>query len=409
MRKPVSERYRYVLLVSIMLMIACLFISRAFLSISMILFFVVTLYRKGILNQLRTAFTHPLYLSIMILFFIPFLSGLWSNDHEKWLDVVRIKLPLLLFPISFAFNWPLLEKDWKRIALFFIGVLLILVSWSFFNYLQHADFFNESYLRAKLIDTPFDNDHVRFSWIVLIGIVINSVLWFEAIKRLQKIIIGFVVVYFVLYLHVLAARTGLISLYCIGFAAIIRMLFVTHQKKWAVPLIIVLFAVGIISWFVFPTLQNRYRYFKYDLSNVRSNRYVPGSNDGARVLSLRAGWQVLKQHPLGVGAGDVMHETDKWYSNNVASMVETDKFYPCSEWITYGMFAGWPGILVFTSIMIVPFIIKVQRYSFIWKILNATAAFSFIFDIGLEAQYGAFIYPFIILCFYKWITNKRIY
>jgi hypothetical protein len=72
------------------------------------------------------------------------------------------------------------------------------------------------------------------------------------------------------------------------------------------------------------------------------------------------------------------------------------------------MFAGWPGVLLFTVIMMVPFFIKVPRYAFIWVILNGIAAFSFIFDIGLEAQYGAFIYPFIILCFYKWMNNKRI-
>ena len=408
MRKPVSESYRYVLLVSILLMISCLFISRAFLSMSMVVFFIVALFRKEILNQIRTAFKNPLYLSIMILFFIPLVSGLWSSDHVKWVDVVRIKLPLLLFPISFAFSWPLLEKDWNRIALFFAAILLVAISWSFFNYLYHAAFFNEAYLRAKLIDTPFDNDHVRFSWIVVAGVIVNVVLWLNTDKKGFKIIIGLIILYFIFYLHLLAARTGLVSLYLIGLAGIIAIIFSTQRKKWAIPFFVLLIVAGISSWLIFPTLQNRYRYFKYDISTIKSNHYVPGSNDGARILSLRAGWYVLKQHPFGVGAGDVMHETDKWYSANVANMVETDKFYPCSEWITYGMFAGWPGVVLFTAIMLVPFLIKVPRFSFIWKILNGTAAFSFIFDIGLEAQYGAFIYPFIILCFYKWITYKRI-
>lgn len=407
MRKPVSERYRYVLLVSILLMISCLFISRAVLSVSMMVFFVITLFRKGILNQIRTAFTHLLYLSMMMLFFIPLISGFWSADQAKWLDVVRIKLPLLLFPIAFAFNWPLLQKDWKTIALFFTSMLFIAVSWSFLNYLFHADFFNKAYLRAKLIDTPFDNDHVRFSWIVLIGIIVTSILWTRTVSKKLKAIAFLLIVYFAFYLHLLAARTGLICLYLIGVAVILHMLYTTSKRKLAIALLLLLITAGITSWFVFPTLQNRYRYFRYDISNVKSNKYVPGSNDGSRVLSLKAGWYVLKQHPFGVGAGDVLNETGKWYSTNISNMVESDKFYPCSEWITYGMFAGWPGVLLFTAIMIVPFFIKVQRYTFIWKILNATAAFSFIFDIGLEAQYGAFIYPFIILCFYKWTINKR--
>jgi hypothetical protein len=408
MRKPVSERYRYALLVSILLMICCLFISRAFLSMSMILFFAITLFKKGIIKQVRTAFTDPLYLSMMILFLIPLLSGMWSNDHQKWFDVVRIKLPLLLFPIAFAFNWPLLEKDWKNIAMVFIVVLFVAVSWSFLNYLYHADLFNKAYLRAKLIDTPFDNDHVRFSWTVLIGVIVSSILWMESSRKVQKMIALFLILYLVLYLHLLAARTGLVCLYLIAIAGIIYLLLYKPKRKWAFALLLLLFIAGITSWLLFPTLQNRYSYFKYDISTVKSKQYVPGSNDGSRVLSLKAGWYVLQQHPFGVGAGDIMHETGKWYNAKVANIVESDKFYPCSEWVTYGMFAGWPGVFLFTAIMMVPFLIKIERYPFIWKLLNGTAAFSFIFDIGLEAQYGAFVYPFIILCFYKWINYKRI-
>jgi hypothetical protein len=408
MRKPGSEWYRYALVTSILLMISCLFISRAFLSVSMIVFFVLTLCRTKIIDQIRTALRNPLYAAVMVLFIIPFISGAWSADHDKWLDVVRIKLPLLLFPLAFAFNWPLLEKDWKLIAIFFSGMLFIAVTWSCANYQLHASYFNEAYLKAKLIDTPLDNDHVRFSWLVVIGVIVNSILWLKSKSRWWKVILLLIILSLVLYLHLLAARTGLVCLYIFAIGSIVYLLRITANKKWIISLAVLLVIAGITAWFAFPTLQNRYRYFKYDLSTVKRNQYIPGSNDGARVLSLKAGWSVLKQHSLGVGAGDVMHETDKWYSANIPNMVETDKFYPCSEWITYGMFAGWPGVLLFTVIMMVPFFIKVPRYTFIWVILNGIAAFSFIFDIGLEAQYGAFIYPFIILCFYKWITNKRI-
>ena len=102
-----------------------------------------------------------------------------------------------------------------------------------------------------------------------------------------------------------------------------------------------------------------------------------------------------------------MTETNKWYNKNVPSILETDKFYPCSEWVMHGMFAGWPGVFLFTVIMAMPFIIKVYRYKFLWIIVNCIAALSFVFDIGLEVQYGAFIYPFIILCFYKWIQQPK--
>jgi hypothetical protein len=34
--------------------------------------------------------------------------------------------------------------------------------------------------------------------------------------------------------------------------------------------------------------------------------------------------------------------------------------------------------------------------------LNIIAAFSFLFDIGLEVQFGVFIYSFLVLWLWKW-------
>jgi hypothetical protein len=48
-----------------------------------------------------------------------------------------------------------------------------------------------------------------------------------------------------------------------------------------------------------PTFQNRIKYFMYDHSFIRSGAYLPGGNDGNRVLSYRAGWHLLKTQPAG--------------------------------------------------------------------------------------------------------------
>ncbi|HEU0063879.1 MAG TPA: hypothetical protein VFQ58_02570, partial [Flavisolibacter sp.] len=115
---------------SIMVMILCLFISRALLSISMIIFFVLTIANKDIVLQLKKTFSNWFTLSMCMLFLIPFISGLWSTDYQNWLDVVRIKLPLILFPMAFAGKWFLKETQWKEIGIFFLIVLLVAVFWS---------------------------------------------------------------------------------------------------------------------------------------------------------------------------------------------------------------------------------------------------------------------------------------
>ena len=114
---------------------------------------------------------------------------------------------------------------------------------------------------------------------------------------------------------------------------------------------------------------------------------------------------MLQQHPLGAGAGDIMHEANNWYAANVPQALATDKFFPCSEWLMYGGFAGWPGVILFTAIMLLPFFIRVKNYQTFWLVFAVTAAFSFAFDIGLEVQYGVFLYAFISMWWWKWMND----
>jgi hypothetical protein len=106
---------------AILLMLAGLFLSRAVLSVSLMLFVVLTLLHKNMSAQLRNVFKTPLLAGMALLFLLPFASGLWSADKEEWLDLVRIKLPLLFLPLAFAGNWQLRRNQWPFIAFFGLG------------------------------------------------------------------------------------------------------------------------------------------------------------------------------------------------------------------------------------------------------------------------------------------------
>jgi hypothetical protein len=150
-----------------------------------------------------------------------------------------------------------------------------------------------------------------------------------------------------------------------------------------------------------PTFQNRVKYNFYDLYNATENKYVPGANDGNRILSLKAGWNVLQENPFGTGT-DVVQKTYDWYDINVPQMIKSEKLFPSSEPLMYAGFAGWLGLAVFCVIMVLPFLQRLNYNYFFWFILNFFMAFSFLFDIGLEAQFGVFIYAFIVLWWWKW-------
>jgi len=72
----------------------------------------------------------------------------------------------------------------------------------------------------------------------------------------------------------------------------------------------------------------------------------------------------------------------------------------------YAGFAGWIGLALFFMTMVLPFFEPVQKNYLFWTVLNFIMAFSFLFDIGLEAQFGVFIYAFIVLWWWKWFNTS---
>ncbi len=406
MANPTAESLRQRFLFICMAgMLLSLFFSRAGLSIFMMLFVVVALLHQGFLLQVKKAFQNGLLLGMSLLFFIPFVSGLWSSNGEEWSSVVRIKLPLLVLPIAFAGGWQLPQHRWLQLAFLFLIFLFAGTLWSTFYYLQNLAEVHESYLKAKTLLTPLKNDHVRFSWLVAAGALLCALL-LQIQKRLQILLIV-LMVWFAVYLHLLSARTGLFSFYImLGGYAIWYMVQQKNASKsfW---LLGVLSLLPLMAYFTLPTFQNRIKYFIYDYSFIKSGAYLPGANDGARAQSYKAGWQILKDHPWGIGAGDVKDEANKWYMQNIPGIVETDKLLPSSEWLLYGGFAGWPGLLLFTIIMLLPLYFAPPQHRIYWWLLTGTLALSFLADVGLEVQYGVFIYSFFVLWWWKWFRAPQ--
>ncbi|MBD0333099.1 MAG: hypothetical protein ICV66_10615, partial [Chitinophagaceae bacterium] len=198
--------------ITMALMLIGLFTSRALLSVSMILFVAVTCFHSNFFHQLKDFIVSPFLFAMAFLFLIPLISGLWSDDLQEWAAIIRIKLPLLFLPVAFVGKWQLSRKQWNQIAWLFVMLVFANCCWSIFHYMQNARSFNEGYLRAKSILTPLKDDHVRFSWLVSVAVIICFVLLEHTSKLFRSIAWTFILT-FAVYLHILAARTGLISLY----------------------------------------------------------------------------------------------------------------------------------------------------------------------------------------------------
>lgn len=389
-------------------MLASLFFSRAALSVTIIVFVAFSFFHTQIKEQLHSFFTTPLLWGMSLLFFLPLLSGLWSQDKTEWLEVIRIKLPLLFLPLAFASPFRFSKQQWKGLAVIFILLVTGGSLWSMFHYAANTAAVNEGYLKAKSLLTPLNNDHVRFSWMVTVSIILSGWLYFKWRLIKHSWLLLAVVGWLILYLHILAARTGLLSFYIAVLITACSLLFGKWKRWYGLLLLAGLLSLPVIAYYTMPSFNNRIRYMLYDFEYFKDTHYLPGGNDAMRMISIKAGCKLMQENPvIGIGFGDIKTGTNKWYRNSYPEMMETDKILPSSEWMIYGAGNGLPGLLLFTFVMLVPFFTRVKE-KLPWWIISSTTALSFVADIGLEVQAGVFIYAFTILCWWKWLSPEKI-
>lgn len=398
---------KHILFFSIIAMMVSLFLSRFVLSASMVFFIGVCFFHRDIKGHIKNFLSSPLLWSMTLLFLLPLLSGLWSEDKKEWLNILRIKLPLLLLPLAFAAPFSFSKRQWQWLGFIFIIIITTGSIWSMFHYASNMSVVHKGYLQARTILTPLENDHVRFSWLITVAVLVAAWLWWQTKKQKSiSILLGLVIAWLIVFLHILAARTGLLSFYIVLLATILRIIFKKGKLWYGTVALATLVALPVLAYFIFPTFHNKVKYFNYDFEYFKDAHYLPGGNDASRVISLKAGWQLMNNHPaIGVGFGDVLTETKKWYEAYYPQMLPADKILPSSEWLMYGVGCGMAGLLIFTFVMGVPFFIRVKN-KWSWWLLNVIAAFGFLFDIGLEVQFGVFIYAFIVLTSWKWFRSE---
>lgn len=404
-----TDARKLIVLMTIVVMFCGLLFSRVLLSLGMVVFAATCLVHQDIINQVKCFVSSPFLWAMSFLFLVVLISGIWSEDISRWSQVLRIKLPLVVLPVCFAGINYFTYRDWRNVALAFLIVVTAGAGWSLWQYFQDITSVQAAYLKAQTMETPLGNDHVRFSLLVAIATLTSAFLLVSSKPKLKRaIVIGLLAItlVMVIYLHVLAARTGLICFY-IGLVTFIFWLLRRPNNKLRYAwLLTLLLAFPLISWFVFPTFKNRISYFRYDFSSVKSDVYRGGSNDGNRLRSIKTGWELQNTHPLaGVGFGDIKKETDSIYEKKYPQIMDADRILPSSEWIMYGAGAGWPGFILFLFVMLVPFFVKITTNKVAWWLLNIFMALSYLFDIGLEVQYGVFVHAFILLWWYKWLQT----
>lgn len=399
--------YRILFFTGLLLVSVGFLLSRALLSTGMIVLIVNGFLLAPLQEKWKEFKTEPFLISLALLFLLPFISGLWSDDLKEWWIRCQMKLPLLLLP--FAFIQPPAIKRKHLVFFMLLWMILMLAGsgWSIVEYLKQRALFDDLYHQSKVIPTLAGNDHIRYS----IGIIVALLFWIklEEWKSVtQTFLLWFMrlcMVWLIVFLHVTGVKTGLLGLYVSVFPVAVWIAWVKGYKTMVAVVIALALLLPFFAYQVFPTFKARVHYVMYDRHLWKQNEFTGTQSDGNRILSIRSGLSVWKDNFFtGVGFGDIKSTTNLWFETNAPQVAASNRFLPLNQWVMMGTGTGIAGVLGFTFVLLLPFFSNRWRNNKPALFFMLFMSVVFLYESTLEDQRGVFVYTFFTLWWY--LTNR---
>jgi len=389
-------------------MIAGLFFSRALLSLSMFVMFANALHPDHLKQYLRVWRKDAFSLLSTGFFLVYLISGLWSENTGFWFSATLNKLPFVVLPFAFL-SVPLHKKKVQCILISGLVVMQLgVIAYSLLEVFSHWDYYLQGYHFSRPIPTTKYNDHIRFSLSLVLSVFLLLYLvlgkrgkplpsWFKWTAAFAAFVI-------VVYIHILAAKTGIICLYLAAIIFAIGKLG-RIRKGYALVAVLLIALLPVAGYRLVPTFRVKMDYVLYEVAQTRlSHRYDYTLSDAGRMITYEIGGAAIKQYPLaGVGAGDVMDEMIKGYDRLYPEVSGDQRFGPINQFMFTALSVGIPFTIVLLALSLCPFFIKVKNRAYL-VLTNAVLLISLMVESPLELQFGVFTYLFFILI---WIGILR--
>ncbi len=383
-------------IVCMIAMIAGFLFSRAVLSVSMMVLGVVVLWNISPKRWLQ----HKWWLLGVGWVGMYALTYFWCDDKAYWGRHMEVKLPILLLPLTFSFL-PSFNTNQLRAFTFFCGLLLLGgVLYSTYPLFSHLDYYISQYHVAHTLPTPAENDHIRFSLCIDLFIVWCAYIWPKVQGRAIKILLAFLIATFSVYLHLLAARTGLLLWYLF---IVLLAVYIGIRKKPAIGLALV-FSITVTGFLLaknIPTLSKRINYQFYTYQRYKEGDKTGNYSDIGRLISYDIAIKHIKQHPItGVGTGDMMAEMKNGYARWYPEVDEERQLLPHNQFLIVALACGIPASVLFILWVLTPlWLLRLgsMRDKFFFFIVWISTFLPLLFEPMLEIQFGLFVYLFFLL------------
>jgi O-antigen ligase len=361
--------------------------SRVFYSIGL-LFIGLQFLAVSSTSSLNSIFTNKYFL---ITLSIPLCNLLRDGVNNIFL----INLTIPLFVAFYLANR--YKEEWLKNGILISSVVfLITATHTFFVYFSDIGTTIELYKIAQVVSVGAFNDHIRFS--IALSLSIMVLFYFYRIGLLtknEKIYVKCYIGFVVLFLHILAARTGLMLLYFMAFIWIILKVLET-RNYWKLVFLFLFPVLPVISYYSFPSFYHRVGYSFYDYQYYKNMTYKEGSSDGVRYYSILSGLDIFQKKPIwGVGFEDLRPACDEWFSSKFPIMSRDVMMLPHNQFIVYAASAGIIGLSLVLLLYLYPLSIW-KKISLEGRVMLLGFLFISLVDVFFDSQLKIYVFGLFI-------------
>lgn len=364
--------------------------------------------RGDVLENISLFLRRPDWWGTCLFFGVVLVSALWSTQDTPYLlERLRIKLPFLVLPLAF---FALPEANRKDIIAFYyafiLGTLLAAAYSCLLFAIDYENVLKSIYTGAHL---PTANNPVRFSLMVAYAIFLCVYFFHKQIfikNASEKWVLLAAGALLIIYLHILAVRSGLATFYALSL--LMLLIYVFKHKNYLQGALALLAGAAfmVLFYLASPSLQRKIDYMRYDWSRYKDAQDM-GYSDAARWVSMSIGLEIGNEHPLfGVGAGDLQQAVKEKHAHYNIVIPEKQYLMPHNQWVSAYAATGIVGLLATAFAFFAPlFYGKNYQHPLVLS-LGCITFLSFLVENTLENALGAAFYLLFLLFalkYKKWI------
>ena len=381
-------------------------IPHKFESISVFLFALCSLIYR-ITTPKKIIFKKTFFL-VSSIYFILFLSVLFSEDMSRGLKKMETTLSLLAFPIIFYLFLGKSIVDHVKIKSFFLKAYYIscliftTISFYLFEIYENSKYVTKdsNFYRIAIFDNKYIGEHPIYVSIFISIAIIFGFSFFDRVKKIsfKNILLAFSQCYLLSLLLMLMSKGVIVSLLMVFIIKLFK------EKKFSKVHFFSLVLILTTFFVLIPSENNRFK----EIIDINSYKNLDENNSTSiRFMNYKCGIKSLIKRPIfGYGIGDVQEQMDLCYEEENANFPKK-RYNTHNQYLFIWLSSGIIGFITFIAILFYYFKKSLQFKDEVMFSILVLYSFTFLFENVLSRQSGVIFFCFIINYFLWNNFNKK--